>query len=121
MLSTSEVVNGSPARFTTRTDAGTPLTRNSSRIADGTVLISVTSLAAGTFANASAFSARITFPPQQTGTNISKTERSKHTDVDASTPSNSSGVKTVRAQETSATAPRCSSATPFGRPVEPEV
>src|SRR5581483_11187264 len=98
MRFTIAVASGSPARFTTRTEGGTPLTRSNSRIADGTVLINVTSFAAGKPGSASAFSARIILPPQLSGTNISKIDRSKQIDVDASTPASSSGAKTSFAQ-----------------------
>ena len=72
-------------------------------------------------ASSRALSARITRPPQASGAKISKTDRSKQTDVAASTPASSSSENTPRAQRTIATALRCSIATPFGRPVEPEV
>src|SRR3569833_1554065 len=114
-------MSGSPARFTTRTQGGTPRMRSNSRIADGTVFTNVTSARAGSPGSASAFSARITVPPQLNGTNISNTDKSKQIDVDASTPASSSPLKTSRAQYTNATAFRRSSATPFGLPVEPEV
>src|SRR6267142_5612384 len=121
MSFTNEVASGSPTRLTTQTDSGTPFRRSNSRIADGTVLMSLTSLAAGNDGSAKAFSARITFPPQHSGTNISKTDRSKQIEVEASTPESSSGVNTSCAQLTNATALRCSMATPLGVPVEPEV
>jgi hypothetical protein len=77
--------------------------------------------AAGSPASARAFSARITRPPQESGTKSSKTERSKDTEVAARTPERSSAPKTCRPQQARATALRCSIATPLGRPVEPEV
>src|ERR1700759_5113581 len=108
MSLTKDVARGSPARLTTLTEDGTPFTRTNSRIADGTVFINFTSSAAGSFGNAKAFSARITFPPQDSGTNISKIERSKQMDVEARTPESSSEVKTSLAQCTNATALRWS-------------
>ena len=48
--------------------------------------------------NPSALPVTITFPPQLSGTKISKTERSKQIDVDASTPDNSSSEKVSFAQ-----------------------
>src|SRR5688572_20828786 len=63
----------------------------------------------------------MTLPPRQSGTNISNTERSKHTEVAARTPSSSSLLKVALAQKTRFTALRCSTETPFGRPVEPDV
>src|SRR3954471_23122508 len=104
MSFTNAVASGSPARLTTCTDRGTPLMRTNSRIADGTVLISFTSFAAGSVGSAKTFSARITFPPQQSGTNISKIDRSKQIDVEKRTPESSSGVKISFAQLTNATA-----------------
>src|SRR6185369_8383583 len=100
---------------------GTPPMRSSSRMADGTVLIRRTSLAWGSDGNSRAFFARIIFPPQLNVTKISKIDRSKQMEVAASTPENSSGEKTDRAQKIKFTACRCSIATPFGTPVEPEV
>src|SRR5215213_3084401 len=104
-----------------RTEVGTARWRTSSVIADGTVLRSVTSPAAAKFGTSSALAARITLPPQANVTKISNTERSKEIEVAARTPAKSAGVKTVRAQHAKATALRCSIATAFGRPVEPEV
>src|SRR5436190_312888 len=90
-------------------------------MAEGTVLMRVTSRAAGRPGNPSAFSAMMTLPPLLSGTNISKIDKSKQTEVEASTPHSSSAVKASRAQETKATAQRCSRATPLGLPVEPDV
>jgi hypothetical protein len=90
-------------------------------MAEGTVLISVTSPAAGRSGSSRASAARITVPPQARVTNSSKIERSKAMEVAASTPLRSSSEKTWRAQRAKATALPCSRATPLGRPVEPEV
>ena len=90
-------------------------------MAEGTVLIKVTSFAAGKSRNAKALSARMIFPPQDKGTNISNTERSKQIEVEKSTPEISFEVNTSLAHETKATALQCSRATPLGWPVEPEV
>ena len=60
-------------------------------------------------------------PPRASVTNSSKTDMSKLIDVEASTPAISASENTSRDQGTSATAVRCSIATPLGRPVEPEV
>ena len=94
---------------------------NNSAMADGTVLIKVTSWRAGKPGNCRALSARITVPPQLNGTNNSNTDKSKQIDVDARTPANSSRVKILFAQWMKATVLRCSMATPFGLPVEPDV
>ncbi len=57
----------------------------------------------------------------ESGRKISKSERSKHTEVAKSTPSVSAAENTVRAHAKSAAVARCSMTTPLGRPVEPEV
>src|SRR5581483_7941695 len=105
----------------TCTVLGTARRRSSSRIADGTVLIRRTSSAAGKEDKLRALSAKITRPPQHSGTNSSKTERSKQMLVENKTPDSSWAEKVSLAQQTISTALRCSKATPFGRPVEPEV
>src|ERR1700687_4645356 len=104
-----------------RTDAGTAPRRSSSAIAEGTVLIKLTAGGRGGDASARASSPRITVPPQASGTNSSNTERSKQIEVPAKTPARSAGGDVRGAQATRAAALRCSMATPFGRPVEPEV
>ena len=80
-----------------------------------------TSAAAGSSGSARASPARIAVPPQESGANSSKTERSKQIEVEASTPARSAAAKASRAQCIRSTAERCSTATPLGRPVEPEV
>jgi len=104
-----------------RTVVGIPRTRSSAVIADGTVLISVGATGDASPGTASAFSTSTTAPPNDSVTNSSNTDRSKHTDVDAITPASSASVNTVRAHAMNATALRCAMATPFGRPVDPEV
>jgi hypothetical protein len=84
-------------------------------------LIKVTSLFVGKASSCNTFWARIILPPEVRGTNSSKTERSKQMDVEARTPASFSGAKTVLAHSKKATVFRCSMATPFGFPVEPEV
>ena len=68
-----------------------------------------------------AFSAMMTLPPMLSGTNISNTERSKHTEVENNVPATIAGVKTVCAHRMKVAALRCSRATPFGLPEDPEV
>ncbi len=104
-----------------RTDAGKAPCRTSSASAEGTVLTSTTSSRAASRGSSRALAASTTLPPQARVTNSSKTERSNETEVEASTPARSAAGNTVRAQWAKATALRCSIATPFGRPVEPEV
>jgi hypothetical protein len=94
MLCTTEFWSASPARFTVRTVPGKPPILTNSAAAEGTVLTSVTSPAAASVGNSKALAARITFPPTPSGTKISKTERSKQTEVEASTPDNCSESKT---------------------------
>jgi hypothetical protein len=60
-------------------------------------------------------------PPQASGPKISNTDTSKLSDVEASTRDSSSAPNSARAQCTSPTTLRCSTTTPFGRPVDPEV
>src|SRR5262249_32520335 len=121
MLVTVCSESGSPARLTIRTLEGRPFVRTSSAIADGTVLISVDSFAAASVGNSRAFLAIRTSPPQARGPNSSYTDRSKHTEVDARTPVNSSTEKLRPTHSRNATALACSIATPFGLPVDPEV
>src|SRR5215213_588204 len=118
--STSRRPSASPARFTTRTVSGTPPLRTNSAIADGTVLTSVMPCAL-TSGNRNAFSTSTTAAPQLSGTNNSKIDRSKQIDVDASVTANSACVKVRFAQRRNSDVLRCAMATPFGRPVEPEV
>ena len=77
--------------------------------------------AAGSSGNASAFSASTTVPPSDNVPRISITEGSKQTEVAANTPASSSSFSSLRIDRLIAATLRCSTATPFGRPVEPEV
>ncbi len=90
-------------------------------MAEGTVEMTLISDAAGSSRIDRAFSARMIRPPEVSGVNISKTETSKLIDVEKSNPPSSSSENRVRSQLTRATALRCSTATPLGRPVDPEV
>ncbi|MNC77501.1 hypothetical protein D3C76_1649310 [compost metagenome] len=63
----------------------------------------------------------ISDPPLARVTNSSQTDRSKHTDVEASTPWMSSRQYTDPDQSISARTLRWAIATPLGFPVEPEV
>ncbi len=103
------------------TVAGRPPKRSSAAIAEGTVLIRVTAALAGRAGSARASATTTTVPPRASGRNSSKTERSKVIEVEARTPASSAGVNVSPAQRSSATALRWVIATPFGRPVEPEV
>src|SRR5882672_2897284 len=121
MLVTVCSLSGSPARFTVCTLEGRSLFRTSSAIADGTVLISVDWLAAASVGNSRASLTISAFPPQASGPNSSYTDRSKQTEVDATTPLNSSTEKLWPTHSRKATALACSIVTPFGLPVDPEV
>jgi hypothetical protein len=120
-LRTSVRWSGSPARLTVSTDSGRPPARTSSAAAEGTVLISRTWSRAASAGSSRAFSASTTRPPRQSGTNSSKTDRSKQIEVEASTPDSSAREKTCPAQRTRAAALRCSIATALGLPDDPEV
>src|ERR1051325_5054151 len=111
----------SPARFTVVTLGGIARCRANSAIADGTVLMSVTSAADASAGSCSAFSAIITVPQQASGTNNSKTDRSKQIEVAASTPRNCSRVNVSSDQFKNVAVLACAMATPFGTPVDPEV
>src|SRR5215471_12606910 len=113
--------NGSPAKLMVQTFCGTPAISRSFAIKEGTVLIRVTRCAFGRFGNTNRFSARITEPPQHSGANISNIDRSKHNEVEASTPESSRLLNTSRAQCRKVTMLRCSTTTPFGDPVDPDV
>src|ERR1043166_2640916 len=102
-------------------DGGRVLKRTSSAIIDGTVLMSVTPGTEWGVAKLNTLSARITLPPEVSGANNSKIERSKQIEVAASTPLNSSAPKTERAHAKKAPALWCSIMTPLGFPVDPEV
>ena len=60
-------------------------------------------------------------PPQISGVKISNTDTSKLSDVETSTWDSSSAPNSARAQHTSPATLRCSTTTPFGRPVDPDV
>ena len=121
MASTRARWSGSPARLTVRTEAGRVPSATSSFIADGTVLIRVTSPVPACSATPRASSASTIRPPVESVRKISKTDRSKQTDVPARTPESSSAAKSSAAQSIMAPAAPWEMATPFGRPVEPEV
>ncbi|CAM4392491.1 hypothetical protein COSO111634_38510 [Corallococcus soli] len=98
-----------------------PPLRTSSATADGTVFSNVTRPASFSPASASAFSATTTVPPLTSGAKTSNTDKSKFSDVAASTPFNCSALKVAVAHFRKATALACVTATPFGRPVLPDV
>ena len=95
--------------------------RTNSLMLDGTVLMSLTWSRLGISPKAKAFSATSTAPPQLRGTKISKMERSKQIEVEASTPASSSCENTSCAQFTNIAGLRWRIIAPLGLPVEPEV
>src|SRR5262249_14033121 len=119
ICSTSPLFNGSPAKFTTRTLADIPPASTSAFIAEGTVLIRVTSI--GVCAKSNALPTILTLAPTVRGARYSYTAKSKLRDVENRVRSRTSRLKDARAQETKLTAFRCSIATPLGIPVDPEV
>src|ERR1700761_134397 len=119
MRSTKLCFSGSPARLITRAVCGTAPTSISAFIADGTVLISVTSTRLR--ANSSAFLTIVTVAPTLIGTNHSYTAKSKFSDVENSVCFKSSAGKEDLAQLTKFTVFLCSIATPLGWPVDPDV
>src|SRR6516164_8915636 len=93
--------------------------RNSSAITEGTVFSNVTPVAcAGILIG---LVARMTRPLQHKGANISKTDKSKQIEVEASTPARSSLLNVEQAQLMKVAALWWQMLTPFGIPVEPEV
>jgi hypothetical protein len=63
----------------------------------------------------------MTAPPKDKGAKISNTERSKQIEVEAHAPASSSFEKVFRAHVRKLITERCSIATPFGFPVDPDV
>src|SRR5580704_19450740 len=91
--------------------------------ADGTALIMVPRHGPAGPRSASASRSGTTSrqPPAVSVPNISNTDTSKLSDVEASTRENSPAPKAEAAQHASDTTPACSTITPLGRPVDPEV
>src|ERR1043165_4230604 len=106
----------SPASTTMSADAEPSTGTN----ADGTALTSDTSPTTPS-ASASRSSTIRTDPPQHNGPNSSNTDTSKLNDVAPSTRSNSPPPNRSPAHATSAATDRCSTTTPFGTPVDPDV
>src|SRR5215207_4145737 len=104
---------GSPARLIVFTEGGMARILINSAIAEGTVLTRVTSAAAMS-ASCKAFSTSTALPPEQSGANISNTERSKQIEVENNTAERSAAVKVDSAQFRNVTVLACSMATPFG-------
>ena len=118
----TRAVSGSPA--STTAPARTPIrdVLITCETADGTPLTSRP--AAGSPsppASASTLPTTSAHPPQTSGAKISNTDTSKLSDVDASTRASSPPPNSAPAQHSNPATLRCSTTTPLGRPVDPEV
>jgi hypothetical protein len=118
--STNPPGSASPANATVATPAGSP-SRTTSAITDGTMQRSRTSSRAASVWSPSGLSATSRRPPQASGAQISNIETSKPTEVEPKTPPSSAAVNRSWPQRRSVAVLRCSIATPFGMPVEPDV
>src|SRR3984957_1143171 len=115
-------VSASPASTTVRALALAPCTDSTSDNADGTPLIKVPSHAPpARSASASTSLTTSMLPPQMSGVKISNTDTSKLSDVDTSTLASSPRLNSAGAQHNNPVTFRCSTTTPFGRPVDPDV
>src|SRR5579859_287415 len=115
-------VSASPASTTAAALTRTFDVLMTCEIADGTPLIIRPDAGSPTpSASASKLPTTSTHPPQTSGAKISNTDTSKLSEVEASTRDSSPGPNSALAQDTRLTTPRCSTTTPLGRPVDPEV
>src|SRR5215475_10504791 len=112
-----------PATATTPAPAAVPGVASTCASAEGTALIKLPRHGppAPRSASASKFGTTSRQPPAASVPKISNTDTSKLSDVDASTRDNSAAPNTSAAQHASDTTPACSTTTPFGRPVDPDV
>ncbi len=117
--STSSRFKASPATFTTSTAGSRPLDSSRALSAEGTVLISLTSCVPSP--KASTLTTMSMRPPVVSGAKHSNTERSKFNEVENKVLARLAGGKARAAQARKFTVFRCSTTTPLGRPVEPEV
>src|ERR1022692_3547185 len=112
-------VSASPHNATTPASAAVPGVASTCASAVGTALIMLP--CHGPDASASRFGTISMHPPADSVPKTSNTDTSKLSDVDASTRDNSPAAKADPAQHAHDTAPLCSTTTPFGRPVDPDV
>src|ERR1700722_17369426 len=123
IASTTGPVSASPHKATTSACAAAPGVARTWARADGTALIRLPrhGPAPPRSARASRFGTTSRQPPEVSVPNTSKTDTSKLSDVGPSPRDSSPRGKASAAQHASDTTPACSTATPFGRPVEPDV
>src|SRR5579859_3246149 len=123
MAVTTGPVSASPHNAATAASARTPGTARTWASAEGTALIMLPrhGPAAPRSARASRLGTTSRYPPEVSVANISNTDTSKLSDVEASTCDSSVLGNAAAAQHASDTTPACSTITPFGRPVDPEV
>src|SRR3984957_9411244 len=115
--------SASPHNAATAASAATPGAASTCASADGTALIRDPrhGPAPPRSASASRFGTTSRQPPEHSVPNTSNTDTSKLSDVDPSTRDNSPPGNAEAAQHASDTTPACSTTTPFGRPVDPDV
>src|SRR5580698_8328516 len=109
-------VNTSPPRTTVRalTLIGDVVT--ACEIADGTpLIIRPDDGSANSSASASTLRTTSTHPPHASGAKISKTEKSKLSELDARVLDSSAAENWTETQDTRSVRLRCSTTTPFGR------
>src|SRR6185437_10500972 len=123
IAATTAPVSASPHNAATRAPARTPGAASTGDKADGTALIKLPAHgpALPRSASASRFGTTSRHPPDASVPKTSNTDTSKLRDVAARTRDNSPPANTAAAQHASDTTPACSTTTPFGRPVDPDV
>ena len=104
-----------------RTVRGRSPARKSSAITDGTVFTIVMPAASPSRASASASATTCTAPPTASGVKSSSTEMSNEIDVQPSASARSSRSSARAVHSTNVTTPSCSTRTPLGVPVDPDV
>src|ERR1700722_6526221 len=115
-------VNTSPPRTTVRARTPTSDVLTTCETADGTpLIIRPDAGSSNSSASASTLRTTSTHPPDASGARTSNTEKSKLSDVDASTRDSSPAENCTETQDTRSVRLRCSTTTPFGRPVDPDV
>ncbi len=124
MPCTERAVSASPHSATVPATGQVPAAPAASTCssAEGTALIRLPDQAS-TVPSASASRSLTTsmLPPDTSGANSSNTDTSKFNEVDASTRESSPEANSREAQDSRFTTLACSTTTPLGRPVEPEV